>query len=150
VWGTGKDILYSRPADGTVDELADPAAAFYRSLGARFDLAFADPTDRDAAFKQYQYGDRGRAWWTAADYARNARFIGTFVAGSGRRVVLWQTPLGNTKMRAMNNDWDHYQDNHVEWLLDEASRPHLLDYANAGVIGIIFGRGADGATCATV
>ncbi len=148
VWGTGKDILYSRPADATVDELADRAAAFYRSLGARFDLAFADPTDRDAAFKQYQYGDRGRAWWTAADYARNARFIGTFVAGSGRRVVLWQTPLGNTKMRAMNNDWDHYQDNHVEWLLDEASRPHLLDYANAGVIGIIFGRGADGATCA--
>jgi len=28
VWGTGKDILYSRPADATVDELADRAAAY--------------------------------------------------------------------------------------------------------------------------
>jgi hypothetical protein len=51
-------------------------------------------------------------------------------------------------MRAMNNTWNHYQDNHVEWLLDEPARTHLLAYVNAGVIGIIFGRGADGATCA--
>jgi len=148
VWGTGNDILYSKPGDGTVDALASRAGAFYRSLGASFDLAFADPSDRDAAFKQYQYGDGGAAWWGAADYGRNVRFVSGFVASAGRRVVLWQIPLGNTKMRAMNNTWDHFQDNHVEWLLDDAGRAHLGDYANAGVIGAIFGRGADGATCA--
>ena len=148
VWGTGNDILYSKPSDATVDSLGSRASAFYLSLGANFDLAFSDPSDRDAAFKQYQYGDGGAAWWGAADYARNLRFITRFVAGSGKRVVVWQTPLGNTKMRAMNNTWDHYQDNHVEWFLDDASRAHLIEQVNAGVVGIIFGRGADGATCA--
>ena len=26
-------------------------------------------------------------------------------------MVMWQIPLGNTRMRAENNTWDHYQDN---------------------------------------
>jgi hypothetical protein len=148
VWGTGNDILYSKPSDATVDSLGTRASNFYGSLGANFDLAFSDPSDRDAAFKQYQYGDGGAAWWAAADYTRNLRFLARFVAGSGKRLVVWQTPIGNTKMRAMNNTWDHYQDNHVEWFLDDPSRAHLVDQVNAGVIGVIFGRGADGATCA--
>ena len=46
-------------------------------------------------------------------------YIGAFVRTAGIRVVLWQIPLGNTKMRAENNTWDHYQDNKVEWLLDD-------------------------------
>ena len=33
---------------------------------------------------------------------------------------MWQIPLGNTKMRAQNNTWGHYQDNRPEWLLDDA------------------------------
>jgi hypothetical protein len=147
VWGTGNDIHYSKPSDATIDALAVRASAFYRSLGAPFDLAFGESTDRDAAFKQYVYGDGGAAWWDAADYARNARFLSGFVSGSGKRVLLWQMPLGNTRMRAMNNTWGHYQDNHVEWFLDGA-RDHLIDYANSGVIGLIFGGGAGGTTCA--
>ena len=148
VWGTRNDILYSNPPDATVDALAGRAAAFYRSLGASFDLSFAESSDRDAAFKQYQYNDGGAAWWDAGDYARNARFLAGFVAGSVTRVVLWQMPLGNTRMRAMDNTWGHYQDNHVEWFLDESARTHLATYANAGVIGLIFGGGAAGTTCA--
>jgi hypothetical protein len=147
-WGIGTDLQYSKPADGTVDALAARAASFYRSLGAAFDVAFTDPIDRDAAFKQFVYGDGGASWWSPADYARNVRFLSRFVQGSGKRLVIWQTPLGNTKMRAMNNTFDHYQDNHVEWFLDDPARAHLAEYANAGVLGIIFGRGADGATCA--
>ena len=69
-------------------------------------------------------------------------------AAPGLRVVLWQVPLGNTKMRAENNTWDHYQDNKVEWLLDDPSRAHLNAYAQAGVVAALFGRGADGPTCA--
>ena len=61
---------------------------------------------------------------------------------------MWQIPLGNTKMRAMNNAWDHYQDNKVEWFFDDPGRANLSAYARAGVIAFLFGRGADGATCA--
>ncbi len=147
-WGTRTDILYSKPDNGTIDALASRATAFVASLGAAFDLAFTDPSDRDAGFKQYVYGDGGRSWWAPADYGRNVRFLSGFIAASGLRAVLWQVPIGNTKMRAMNNTWDHYQDNHVEWLLDDPARAHLSDYAAAGVVGVIFGRGADGATCA--
>jgi hypothetical protein len=147
-WATGNDILYSKPADAVVDALGARAAAFYTSLGTSFDLAFFDPSDRDAAFKQFQYGDGGAAWWSAGDYARHARLISRFVALTGKRVLLWQIPLGNTKMRAMNNTWGHYQDNHVEWLLDDPSHQHVIDYMNAGVVGLIFGGGAAGTTCA--
>ena len=148
VWGTGNDILYSKPDDATIDALAMRASRFQASLGASFDVAFADPSDRDAAFRQYQYGDQGRSWWSAADYTRNVRFLAKFSEGSAMRLIMWQTPLGNTKMRAMNNTWDHYQDNHVEWFLDDPGRTHLQELADAGVLAIIFGRGADGATCA--
>ena len=148
VWGTGTDILYAKPDDATVDALGSRAAAFTGSLDAAFDLAFAEASDRDAAFKQYVYGDRGASWWSSADYARNLRFLTRFVAAAGLRVVIWQVPVGNTKMRAMNNTWDHYQDNHVEWFLDDPTARHVADYAAAGVIAVIFGRGADGGTCA--
>ncbi len=148
VWATGNDILYSDPSDATVDALGARAGNFYLSLGANFDLAFIDPSDRDAAFKQFQYGDGGASSWSAADYARNVRFVARFDALTQRPLVMWQVPFGNTKMRAMNNTWDHYQDNHVEWLIDDPGRAHLITYANAGVIAIVFGRGADGATCA--
>ena len=30
---------------------------------------------------------------------------------SRKRIVMWQIPLGNTKMRSQNNTWGHYQDN---------------------------------------
>lgn len=148
VWGTGVDISLSDPSDSQVDALGSRAGAFYTSLGATFDLAFGEFSDRDSAFKQAQWGMGQEAWWTADDFRRFARFISRFVATSGKRMVLWQVPFGNTKMRAMNNTWNHYQDNRVEWLLDEPARTHLAEYVSAGVIGFLFGRGADGATCA--
>ncbi|MBF6599902.1 MAG: hypothetical protein IVW36_05270 [Dehalococcoidia bacterium] len=147
-WGTGNDITYSDPGNSTIDALAARASRFYLSLGTRFDISFAEFSDRDAAFKQFQNGDDGASWFNAGDFARLARFLGDFSAGSRTRIVMWQIPLGNTKMRAMNNTWDHYQDNRVEWLLDDASRRNLRAYVNAGVIAFLFGRGADGATCA--
>jgi hypothetical protein len=147
VWGTGQDILYTDPDDARVDLLAKSASIFYKSLQANFDIVFADTSDRDAAFKEYQYGDRA-AWWTDDDYARNVRFLAGLASNVGRRIVLWQVPLGNTKMRAQNNAWGHYQDNHVEWLLDDPERKHLVDYVNAGVVAAIFGGGGAGTTCA--
>jgi hypothetical protein len=152
-WSVGGDWVYSDPPDSTVDGLGVRNANFYNSMflnstGSRFDIAFNDLSDRDAAFKQYVYGDNGTSWFNANDYRRSTVFIGAFVRTAHLRVVIWQIPQGNTKMRAENNTWNHYQDNKVEWLLEDAGRGHLSAYANAGVVAFLFGRGADGPTCA--
>jgi hypothetical protein len=147
VWGTSIDIGISNPPDAQVDALAGRAAAFYLSLGAAFDIAFAEFSDRDSAFYQYVYGDSSR-WWDPEDFRRNARFLGGFSAAARKRIVMWQIPLGNTRMRAMNNAWGHYQDNRPEWLLDEPARTHLTAYRDAGVVAFLFGGGAGGTSCA--
>ena len=148
VWGTGVDIALSNPPDATVDALAARAAAFYNSLAANFDIAFAEFSDRDSGFYQYVYGDGGQHWWDAEDFRRSARFLGGFSAAAGKRIVMWQIPLGNTKMRSENNTTGHYQDNRPEWLLDEPARSHLTAYRDAGVVAFLFGGGAGGVTCA--
>jgi hypothetical protein len=147
VWGTGNDIVLSNPPDSTVDALANRAAAFYTSLAASFDVVFAEFSDRDAGFYQYVYGDNGAHWWDAEDFRRSARFLGRFSSVTSKRIVMWQIPLGNTRMRAQNNTTGHYQDNRPEWLLDEAARTHLAAYRDAGVVAFLFGGGASGVTC---
>lgn len=148
VWGTGVDIALSNPSDATVDGLASRAAVFYNALSAGFDIAFAEFSDRDAGFYQYVYGDGGQHWWDAEDFRRGARFLGGFSAAARKRIVMWQIPFGNTKMRAQNNTTGHYQDNRPEWLLDEPARAHLAAYRDAGVVAFLFGGGAGGVTCA--
>ncbi len=148
VWGTRVDIALQDPPDATVDTLAQRAAAFYTSLGAGFDIAFAEFSDRDSGYYQHVVGDQGRSWWTADDFRRNVRFLGGFSAAANRRIVMWQIPLGNSKMRAMNNTAGHYQDNRPEWLVDEPARTRMLAYRDAGVVAFLFGGGAAGTTCA--
>jgi hypothetical protein len=146
VWGTGNDIVYTNPDSQTVTNLATRAGNFYNSLNSGFDIAFAEFSDRDAEFKRAQYGDNN-AWWDAGDFSRNQLFISRFVSVTQKRVVFWQIPVGNTKMRAQNNTWQHYQDNKVEWTLDDPGRGNLNGYLQAGVVAFLFGRGADGPTC---
>jgi hypothetical protein len=148
VWGTKVDIALQDPPDSEVRALGDRAARFYRSLRARFDLTFAEFSDRDSAFKQYIYGDHGASWWNADDFARNERFLSRYSKVAHQRLAMWQIPLGNTVMRAMNDSWGHYQDNRVQWLLSDRGYRHLRRYARAGVIALLFGGGADGTTCA--
>jgi hypothetical protein len=148
IWGTGTDIGLQDPPDHQVDALAQRAARFYQSLQANFDITFGEFSDRDAAFKEHIYGDGGASWWNEADFARHRRFIAQFTSAVGKRMVLWQIPLGNTRMRAMDNSWNHYQDNRVEWLLEDPTRGRIAAYVRAGVVAFLFGRGADGATCA--
>ena len=144
-WGTRHDIVYERPPDATVRTYAAESAAFYRSLHARFDVAFEDFSDRDAGFYEKQKGNP-RTWFTPADFHRHLLYGETFGRLSGLRLAAWQIPLGNTLMRAMDNTWGHYQDNRVQWLL--GSRAHLAAYASAGYVGFLFGGGAAGTTCA--
>lgn len=148
VWGTGNDIILSNPPDATLDSLGTRAATFFTSLSASFDVAFAEFSDRDSAFYQNIYGDGGQHWMDAEDFRRLGRFLGRFHSATGKRLVMWQIPLGNTKMRTVDNTWGHYQDNRPEWFLDEESRSHLLTYRDAGVVAFLFGGGASGTTCA--
>jgi hypothetical protein len=148
VWGTGVDIALSNPADTQVDSLAARAAAFYNSLGANFDVTFAEFSDRDSGFYQFVYGDAGASWWDSEDFRRNVRFLGGFSSATSKRIVMWQIPLGNTRMRAENNTTRHYQDNRTQWLFDEPARTHLAAYRDAGVVAFLFGGGASGVTCA--
>jgi hypothetical protein len=148
VWGTGNDIAYSNPTGAQIDALAIRAATFYTSLGANFDLVFTDVADRDAAFKQYVYGDGGASWWDPTDFQNSARFLGKFATTTGKRLVIWQIPLGNTRMLAQNNTWGHYQDNRAETLLGATTAAALTAYRDAGVVALLFGGGASGVTCA--
>ena len=129
-WATGTDVAVNDPPDAEVDRMAARLATFLGSLGARFDLTFADQADRDA-------GTTGIVW-DAADYERGARLLGGFAAATGQRIVLWQLPLGHAGLAAANRD------NHVAWFLDDPSRAHLRRYADAGVIGLLYGAGAGG------
>ena len=146
-WGTKHDIAYEKPSDATVRAYAAQSAAFYLSLHARFDVAFEDFSDRDAGFYTKINGNPN-TWFKPADFHRHLLYAQTFVHLAGVRMVAWQIPLGNTLMRAMNNTWDHFQDNRVQWLLGDGSRSRLRAYVAAGFVGFLFGRGADGATCA--
>jgi hypothetical protein len=146
-WGTKHDIVYEDPPDATVRAYAARSATFYRSLNTKFDIAFEDFSDRDAGFYAKINGNPN-TWMTPADFHRHLLYAQTFVKLARVRIVAWQIPLGNTVMRAMNNTWDHFQDNRVQWLLGPGSQAHLRAYVAAGFAGFLFGRGADGATCA--
>lgn len=147
VWGTGVDPAYSDDADDEVDRIAARAAAFYSSLDADFDLIFHEFSDRDASYRQL-VDMEPRALWDGADYARHARYIRSVSNLTRRRGVIWQIPLGNSVMRAMDNTRGHYQDNRVQTLFADALGNRLQAYVNAGVVGLLFGDALPDATCA--
>ena len=148
LWGTTVDPLYQKPTDAEIDALAARSARFFSSLGAGFDLSFAEFSDRDAGLARAQSGGADDAWWYPDDFARNVRYLAKFSTLTQKRIVLWQIPMGNTKMRAVNNTYGHYQDNKVEWLFDDPGRVNLGAYARAGVFAFLFSGGGGGSTCA--
>lgn len=147
VWGTGDDISFSDPPPERVDLLAARSAAFYRSLGASFDVLFFEFADRDAGYREHVDGAGRAGWWDGEDFRRNQRYVGRLTSELRRPGVLWQIPQGNTRMRAMDNTRGHYQDNRVQTLLDPG-RVELRRYRDAGIVGVMFGHAVPGATCA--
>jgi hypothetical protein len=141
-WGTGEDPTYSKPSAAHMDALAAKSAGFYESLHARFDLVFNDVSDRDAGFYQH-VENNPHTWWGPADFARHDEYIAGFTRRTGEAVVLWQLPVGDTRL---NDTWNHFRDNRLQWWLDSPSRGHLKSTRDAGVIGLLFGGGAAGTT----
>ena len=146
IFGTGKDILDSHLSDRTtVRWMAAKAARFYRSLHARYDVLFSELADRDAGYAQVNDGQE--LWWDAADFRHDVQFLTSLHHAVRLPIVLWQIPVGNTLMRAMNNTPHHFQDNKVQFLLGQGSRPHLRSYVRAGVTALLFGSGHSEGTC---
>jgi hypothetical protein len=143
VWGTKEDPTYSKPSDARMAALGARSARWYRSLHARFDLVFHDVADRDAGFRETVLGDGGKSAWTAADFTRRDAYLRALSRGTRRPVVIWQIPLGNS---TLDQTWAHFRDNRVEYWL--GSRAHLAALRDAGVVGLLFGAGADGCTTA--
>ena len=146
-WVTGQDMLFSDPSYAKVEQLSRRSATFYERLGASFDVTFSEFRDRDAGFLQIKRG-QDAAWWDDGDFARWKFFLATFVDATQLRVVLWQIPLGNTRVRTVNNTPYHYQDNKVERLLGDDPAV-IRRYAAIGVIALLFGAGAGGNTTAS-
>jgi len=141
IWGTGLDIHLSHPSSAQVDQMAAQAAAFYRSLHARFDLSFTELTDRDAGYAQTVNGQGPGAWWKPIDFAHDVRFLAGYHRRVALPIVMWQIPLGNTVSPIVNNTPYHYRDNKVQWLLGAGARAHLRAFAAAGVVALLFGGG---------
>jgi hypothetical protein len=145
IWGTGKNIQGSPLKASEVDAMAAKAVSYYRSLHAGFDLLFSELADRDAGYAQVRDGIG--AWWNPRDFGHDVRFLGNLHSRLRLPIVMWQIPPGNTLMRAMNDTPSHYQDNKVQFLLGEGSRPHLLAYVRAGLVALLFGSGQAQDTC---
>jgi hypothetical protein len=143
-WGTNTDLSIQNPGPAQTSALAAQAAAFYKSLRARFDMVFAEFSDRDSGFKEHVEGmSHANAWWTPSDFDRHVNFLAAFHRRVRRPIVLWQIPLGNT---SLPDTWGRFRDNRPQWLLGTGSRAHLRAYARAGVTALLFGGGADGTT----
>jgi len=141
IWGTGLDIHLSHPSTAQVDRMASQAAAFYHSLRARFDVCFTELTDRDAGYAQVVDGAGAGAWWHAADFAHDLRFLREYHARVPLPLVMWQIPLGNTVSPALDNTPYRYRDNKVQWLLGAGNGTHLRAFVRAGGVALLFGGG---------
>ncbi|HYN88988.1 MAG TPA: choice-of-anchor X domain-containing protein [Ardenticatenaceae bacterium] len=115
-----------------VVEIARQTAGFIDAMGgAQSDLLFVEWSDRDA-------GTGTRPWWdvTNRSFPRPTRAIlweNALSAASGKRLFLWQIPVGNM---ALDNTCNRYQDNRVAYI-----STHLRDLADAGVAALLFGAG---------
>ncbi|MBV9468751.1 MAG: hypothetical protein JO316_23950 [Abitibacteriaceae bacterium] len=152
-WAEGTDITLNTDPSYNVKANAERTGAWLSALGAGWNLVFVDVADRDAAYKQIVRGQN--TWWDERDlrlpnFARVASWIGYLNRKVQRRIIVWQIPLGNTKMLSCDNTPGHYQDNRVQYFLDAAyGQRHLAAWAQAGVIGLLFGRGDTNTTTNT-
>jgi hypothetical protein len=137
----------STSASLNVTTIAQQNATFMTGLG-NWDLFFTDISDRDAGYYQYAEGDGGAHWWDLTNqkypnFNRLNTWAAAFTTASGKRLVIWQIPIGNTLMDTENNKNWHYQDNREQyWLQNYPTNTAMSALAKAGVIGLLFGSGA--------
>jgi hypothetical protein len=118
--------------------MAQSTAAFIDAMGgAQSDLLIVEFSDRDAGFYEVLQGRD--TWWDDTDMelprvTRAFLWENALSQASGKRLLLWQVPVGN--MSLDNTDY-HYKDNRASYLFN-----HPRDFFDTGVIGVMFGGGA--------
>lgn len=150
-WAAKHDVTTALRDDPAYDWPAHAVrtARYLNSLGtpSQFEMLFYSPLDRDAAYYQVQHGSN--RWWDDTNvkqptFSTMGAWLGRIVSSTGRRVMLWQVPNGNRVYRTQNNTNGHWQDNRPEYFLNPTSgRVHLEEWANFGVVGILWGAGAE-------
>jgi hypothetical protein len=138
MWATNGDPQAVTASEAI--QMGQRTAAFINAMGgAQADALIVEWSDRDA-------GSGLRPWWDDTDQntPRPTRAIlweNALSRAAGKRLLLWQVPVGNMNL---NNTCDHYQDNRVAYAFN-----HPRDLADGGVIGVLFGGGADCMTSAS-
>ncbi|WP_295772278.1 hypothetical protein [uncultured Mucilaginibacter sp.] len=154
-WATGVDVIRHKH---NPEEVASQTADYYKSLQANFDIIFSEFADRDAGF-DLLVRKKSDPMWSAigdksnnnlSDFDRFQRFLKKLNLNTGKKIILWQIPVGNTLTNTCNNTPGHYKDNRAEYFLkpviDDNNVEKLLDYQRAGVVAFLFGRGAEECT----
>jgi len=157
-WASGKDIAYFSVTDPLSPEV-NKVYDFLAPLGiganvtiSRYDLLVGDPLDRDSEY--YRVSRNEDRWWDASDSAsissksfnRYAEWLRLWNVKAGMRWVLWQIPLGNSNHQNVFNNGnlrEGYKDNRPEYFFGNGTA-HIAKFADAGVIGLLFGAGASG------
>ncbi|MBF6612544.1 MAG: hypothetical protein IVW55_05385, partial [Chloroflexi bacterium] len=149
LWGADYDLTIALRNDPNYNwqAHADRTATYHNSFGPGYGLNFFSPLDRDAAY--YQITQGSNRWWNDSSQQPNfdtiAAWLGRIDASTNKRSLMWQVPNGNQQYRTENNTDGHYQDNRPEYFLNASTgRAHMTEWANYGVIGLMFGAGAGG------
>ncbi len=147
-WGTGNDIAGSTSSSLNAASIGSTEAQFLNTAGivgnpsgvSTWDVISQDIADHDS-------GQSG-LWWdstnkTFPNFNRYLQFASAVSSDTSRRILMWQVPVGNQYFDTENNSTGHTQDNKAQYIIG-----HIADFANAGVIGVLFGPG-NGGTNAT-
>jgi hypothetical protein len=146
-WGTLIDVGRDTNPDLDVTALGKLAGDFANLSGVQtvpegikpYDYIFNDIDDDDAGGPRGYWLDRTNL--TLPNFARWEQFVKAASEQTGKKVMVWQIPVGNQVYRAMDNTPGHYQDNKVEYFFS-----HLQQLADAGIVGLMFGHGQPGST----
>jgi len=155
-WASGKDIAYFSVTDSLAPEVQrvhdflKPLGLGTNVTGATYDVLVGDPLDRDSDFYRVRLSQQ--RWWDASDTAslssssfnRYAEWLRLWNVASGKRWVLWQIPLGNSHHLNVDNaggSRQGYKDNRPEYFFGANSAAHRQQFADSGVLALLFGRG---------
>lgn len=147
-WGTGVDIASDTSANVNASAIGTQTGQFLDTAGLQgvpsgvstFDLVSNDIADHDS-------GQSG-IWWDPTNtsfpnFSRYLSFASALSSATSRRIIMWQVPVGNQYFDTENNSAGHTQDNKAQYILG-----HIASFAQAGIIGVLFGPG-NGGTNAT-
>ena len=152
LWGADYDLtiaLRNNPGYNWQSH-ADRTATYHNSFGPGYGLNFYSPLDRDCGYYETQQGSN--RWWDENNsrqptFNTMGAWLGRIDTATNKRALMWQVPNGNTIYRTENNTSGHYQDNRPQYFLNATTgRQHMQEWANYGVIGIMFGAGVGSQT----